>query len=375
VEDVTRRAQLQTAYDYLTTAENCPYKTFIEQYDSNDLPRRIPFYHVFQFPHIEAALWPCLYFNKHLCESNQGGGDSHFSAKRSFLFKILSSVMDYGDSFKLLRFHYGRWLYKTVSGAIESAKRFSCNPGTALDSKAFTPGYWQWQHAYLLDAVRQLGPPNIFITISPYEWTFPKPIWLVKRMHALGLSATHLPTLETIHIAHVLQELLRGYISGRGSCAWKDHLRANYHQKSVPNVKTYFYRFEFQQRGTLHVHYIAWLHKTTVLDIKRIAAHVPTVDETFAKTVYLCQKSTKPNPTLHVHDGPTEIDSENDTITLHRTSQDNDLNVRAYIDTIGHALKCSMDVQFTDRNGMLLRYVSSCVEIQRTILISVQFVT
>lgn len=31
--------------------------------------------------------------------------------------------------------------------------------------------------------------------------------------------------------------------------------------KDVKNVQTYFYRFEFQERGTVHLHMLVWLKK------------------------------------------------------------------------------------------------------------------
>jgi hypothetical protein len=48
-----------------------------------------------------------------------------------------------------------------------------CSPARALDCKVFFAGYWKKQHWLLIDAVRQFGYPDLFITLSPYEWTFP----------------------------------------------------------------------------------------------------------------------------------------------------------------------------------------------------------
>ena len=47
-----------------------------------------------------------------------------------------------------------------------------------LSLKTFSLVYWRWHHRYLMDAIRQYGYPDVFITISPYEWTFPTPVWL-----------------------------------------------------------------------------------------------------------------------------------------------------------------------------------------------------
>ena len=116
-----------------------------------------------------------------------------------------------------------------------------CSPARALDSKPFSQTYWEFQHSYLVDAVRQFGFPDIFITISPYEWTFPMSSSIARRMQDLGRGATELATVETLNIVHVLQEILRGYVSGKGKKEWRSNLLRNT-ATSDNNVKTYFYR-------------------------------------------------------------------------------------------------------------------------------------
>ena len=89
--------------------------------------------------------------------------------------------------------------------------RTKCSPARALEAKTFSTGYWQWQHRFLLDALRQFGYPSVFLTISPYEWTFPFPEYLQKIRQATGNGPTNLASLETLHITHVLEQLVRGY--------------------------------------------------------------------------------------------------------------------------------------------------------------------
>ena len=61
-------------------------------------------------------------------------------------------------------------------GAVETAKKYKCTPKQVLHCKEFSAGYWNWQHLYLMDAVRQKSWPCGFITINPCEWTFPQ-VW------------------------------------------------------------------------------------------------------------------------------------------------------------------------------------------------------
>ena len=74
-----------------------------------------------------------------------------------------------------------------------------------------------------------------------------------------GKGPKQIPTLETLHIVHVLEQLVRGYMCGSKTNRWKNHVFANSKTKSIDNVQTYFYRFEFQQRGTVYLHMLVWL--------------------------------------------------------------------------------------------------------------------
>ena len=58
---------------------------------------------------------------------------------------------------------------------------------------------------------------------------------------------------------------------------------------STDNVKTYFYRDEFQDKGTLQVHLLIWLNSLKYIDYKRIHASVP---------MYNCDEAYKVCKTL-----------------------------------------------------------------------------
>ena len=64
-----------------------------------------------------------------------------------------------------------------------------------------------------MDAVHQYGYPDVFITISPYEWTFPTPLWLQNAAEMSGKLRTELATLETLNIVHVLEQTVRAWVS------------------------------------------------------------------------------------------------------------------------------------------------------------------
>ena len=60
----------------------------------------------------------------------------------------------------------------------------------------------------------QFGSLSVFLTISPYEWSFPIPHWLSSLRNLTGKGPTQLAAYETIHITHVLEQIICGYLCG-----------------------------------------------------------------------------------------------------------------------------------------------------------------
>ena len=54
--------------------------------------------------------------------------------------------------------------------------------------------------------------PSIFLTISPYEWSFPFPAWLEDMRGKTGHGPTKIAGPETLHIANTLEQIVRGYL-------------------------------------------------------------------------------------------------------------------------------------------------------------------
>lgn len=119
--------------------------------------------------------------------------------------KITSALADYAMHYNLLHYRYDHWLFKTITGAINSTKKAQCSLTTSLEVKTFSHQYWASQHHYLINAFCQFGFPPIFITISPFEWTFPFPPWLNNLRNETGKGPSKLAIPETIHITHVLE--------------------------------------------------------------------------------------------------------------------------------------------------------------------------
>ena len=152
-----------------------------------------------------------------LCESMLEGQDNRASGKIAFMHKLLSPVQHFAINFEILQYQYDRWLFKTITGAVNASKACGCSPNRSLENKSFSKTFCQHQNLYLIDAVRQYGYPSFFITISPYEWTFPFLPFLEEMRARYFKDVTDIPTVETLHIAHVLEQIARGYLTG-GNC-------------------------------------------------------------------------------------------------------------------------------------------------------------
>ena len=61
---------------------------------------------------------------------------------------------------------------------------------------------------------RKIVDPDIFITISPYEWTSPYPDWVRSAFIKTLRSKLHLPAQETMSIVHTLLQVAKGVLAG-----------------------------------------------------------------------------------------------------------------------------------------------------------------
>ena len=269
---------------------------------------------------------------------------------------MLSPVLDFTLDYEILQYQYDRWLFKTITGAINSSRASGCSPNAALQQKSFSATYWQWQHLYLLDAVHQYGLPPFFITISPYEWTFPWPRFKEEIREDHCLEPTDLPLLETLH---VLEQIARGYLTAANSNRWRQHLFSNQEQPGQSNLLTYFYRFEFQSQGRLH---LVWVKDLSLIRANLLHASIPWNN---ANDAFLVadnrQSSSSCLPLSEAPDSFVERPDGHPHLEFHYTAEDASKNLRVYVTTLLGALRCRTDVQLVDGRGMLLKYMSSYV--------------
>lgn len=358
------KLRVQAAFNYLSESNSSAYNKYLafQKPPSPDIVK-IKFWRVYKnMPAIECAIWPVLYPFTSWCESIMDGSTNRESTLTSFRCKLLCNIIDYNNNFPLLQFQYDRWLFKTITGAVTVGHRMKTSPARALETKAFCSEYWRWQHRFLQDAVFQLGNPSLFLTISPYEWDFPKPRWVERAMTKHDFIPTACGAIETLHIAHTLEQICKGYIAGSNTADWESHTDHHvFHDTKMRpgNVSCVFFRFEYQKRRTIHLHMLVWLKSISNIKLSLLSATIPEDDEEMAFLVDRIQGSDHPSPFLTLCNDNSSV--HENKLRLKHTKKDAEVNLRAYIPTVIGTLNSRMDVQASDGKAALMKYVSSYV--------------
>ena len=442
LEDRDLRHRAREVYAFIMASEESSYKKFIQMHakflakhegisDGDvhlQLPRRC-----IEEVGIECAIWPHLYPRTNMCEthvrfsdkrreerrerkkrarsrsssssgsSNSGSSNDSSddqlnfakkgrnSAKASYMAKVFGPVLGYGTDYELFQFVYDLWLWSSLGGKKHSAH---IPIRLAMGGHSFTPEFWRVRHDALIDLVRQLGLPTLFITVAPYEWSFPYATWIEDEMKKMFRSRLHLPIAETLHMAHVLGQLVVGFLTGANRSAkkggWEKHVFRARDGSGKSTVVSFFARLEFQDgkrrryinmeeqalqyyhgRGTVHLHLLVWLENVDAIGLEHAVAATSDFggdNQALTELVEGSQRSYTGSgwPVFHGdshYDAATEIlhlaHSKQDACTYNKNGVPEGL--RAFLIDAMTSLKCHGDVQMTDRVGMLLRYVSSYV--------------
>ena len=310
---------------------------------------------------------------------------------------MLGPVLGYGATYELFQFVYDLWLWTNIGGK----KNTVGQTGTmrmATSGYSFSPEYWRTRHAGLIDMVKQLGLPTMFITVAPYEWSFPYHQWVQDEAKKMLRAKLQLPVAETLHIAHILAETVLGFLTGfnqQGTSkktqkkAWKSHVFAAQDGSGRKTVLNFFGRLEYQDgkrkryvnqqeaatqfyhgRGTVHLHLLVWLQDVEATKLEEsVSATVPVDNKVMANLVEGSQRSWTGSG-WPKDPRPSHYDSEKGLLHLHHSESDyckykadgkTPEGIRAYIIDLLASLRCHVDVQMSDGRGMLLKYVSGYV--------------
>lgn len=126
-------------------------------------------------------------------------------------------------------------------------------------------------------------------------------------------------------------------------------------------TRKYFYTFEFQERGTLHLHMLVRVKDLSVIRANLLHASIPWEN---AGHIH-CGRHPKVQPFLPTINNQPDSFVEDYNKVLHLqlqyTEEDANRNLHAYISSLLGSLRCRTDVKLADGKGMLLKYISSYV--------------
>ena len=157
----------------------------------------------------------------------------------------------------------------------------------------------------LTDLVRILGPPALFMTFAPGEWSFPLPAGI---RHALEIGRCtdvfQLGSLVAIGVNTAMTSIIKGYIhggTGNKPWQWRSFVLANRFRSGTKCVVSFYIRAELQSgaarntqgREAWHWHVLSWVHRLEDTWFTHcINATVPNDDPELAWIVEEVQCST-----------------------------------------------------------------------------------
>ena len=304
------------------------------------------------------------------------------SAKNSFAAKALGPLLTYGSSFEILQYVYDLTMWSSI-GSKRTVGDERVPLRLMMKGYPFNPLYWRSLHLALVDMVRQLGPPVLFWTFAPYEWSFPYHIWIRDAMSKQLRGRLFLPLAETLHLAHVMSQLVRGLLTGRShgdrreGGRWTAHLLAARDPASGRMLDLpFFARLEFQDgtrkaatqdyhgSGRPHVHVLVFCDHPQLLPLNAVAS-ATIFDDRFhpALKQYILgsQRDQFKDSVRNVSLDPTHYDRVAGSWRLYHSPKDKAAGLRAFFPTIMDSLKCHQDLQVGTGKGLLAAYVAKYV--------------
>ena len=365
LEPRAARKQAEKAFKFLMQSRDSEYAAFVEQHrrflransEPSEADRRRPL-QMLEAPGLETALWPDLYWDSNFCETVERATDARRlrrqgllhearnsededeaadaeagrgSLRRSFLKKVLGPILDYAGEYELLQFVFDLSLWSDLGSKRYAQPRVPLR--ILLKGAPFTPAYWAVRHAAVMDLQRQCGYPVLFKTWAPYEWSAPYHKALLRHMDALFRSRLHLEGPETLHLAHVLLELIREWVAGgsrkhgESSTLWRQHFlrgggRVNFAARlEYQDGKRRAAGQAYHGRGAIHLHVVLFAENMQALRLheKLLATKPP---EGHPLRGYVMDQLSYSGSGWPVHEGASRWDDLDGVVRLHHTEDD-----------------------------------------------------
>ena len=298
------------------------------------------------------------------------------SVKRAYQALVSSPVIGYGASYELLHYTFDLQLW-TMLGAKRNLKVGDVIPlRLLLKGESFNALYWRSAHLALVDLVRQRGYPKVFWTMAPLEASFPYHTAVRDELAKVRRRRMKLPVLETLHMTHVMNQTVVGFLTGsnqqtqgRADRSWQTHLFA------AGGDTVSFHRFEFQDgsrklptqdyhgSGRPHVHALFFADDMKDMALERWVRTTLPDDQPLRGYVLSGQSDWSGTTPWPQDAGPDRWDHETGTYKFKYTADDAADGRRGYIVPVMDALKCHQDLQLARAgdDGALRAYVTKYV--------------
>ena len=122
-----------------------------------------------------------------------------------------------------------------------------------------SPPYFQRAIKELIAMVAQIGCPHYFLTLSAADMTWPELFRMIGQQNGRTFSDADIAALSYEEKATMIRNdpvLVSRHFDHRLKAFFRDILIQS---STLGKVKDYFYRCEFQQRGSAHAHTLIWL--------------------------------------------------------------------------------------------------------------------
>lgn len=211
-----------------------------------------------QRPGIEIAAFPEIYpwaaygdtdLQIRLREHNLISEKSTPSLKTSWMRKFMSRCIEYQSHYVLQMLLFDIYLARRISSIVSIAEAKKIAPDEAANEMQNFSSFWVKETQKLEDMCRQQNKmPNLFFTVAPAEWSFPLHAGVFEKTKQDGLLSDVQPML-TLHFYNVFSTLVENLFADEEQLA----------KVGISKVNEFSMRFEFQSRGTLHIHVVAWV--------------------------------------------------------------------------------------------------------------------
>ncbi|XP_052393335.1 uncharacterized protein LOC127941915 isoform X1 [Carassius gibelio] len=165
-------------------------------------------------------------------------------SEKSLLTEVTSDVLTNPDSLsKILNFDEGYKFLRPIRG---------------------TPPYWQSTQKDLFALVRQLGIPTFFASFSSADLRWPEMISTIIKQEGKNVKADELDWSEKCGLIRRNPVTAARMFDHRWHCFLRDVIMSS--AQPIGKIVDYFYRVEFQQRGSPHVHCLFWVENAPTLN-------------------------------------------------------------------------------------------------------------